>query len=471
VLIANGEIAGRLLDARITGAHIGEIGERLRPEDGEERLDAAGGALVPGLHDHHVHLRSWAAATHSVRAGPPDVPDLAELGRRLQAAPGRGWIRAVGYHETVAGRLDRWVLDRLVPGSRPLRVQHRAGLLWILNSAAVTDLHLDQVDLPGVERDDGGTPTGRLWRLDDWLSTRVPRPHAELQTVAEHALALGITGWTDANPSVDPSSASELVAAVAALPRAPRTMVMAPPGTPPWPEVSVAVGPVKLLLDDHDLPSLDDLAASIVASHREGRNVAVHCVTAVQLWLALTAWRVAGAVAGDRVEHGAVIPTEAVAAIAELGLTVVTQPHMIAERGDTYRQEVSDEEIPDLWRLGSLRRSGISVAAGSDAPFADPDPWSAIRAAVSRRTADGHLIGPAESLDPETAIALFHGTAGQPARPRRLRRGATADLCLLRAPWDIARKELTSDVVRATIVKGQLLHRADARSPEGRSPA
>src|SRR5579884_2781136 len=43
-----------------------------RGHDGEA-VDARGGALLPGLHDHHLHLRSLAAAVGSVTAGPPEV--------------------------------------------------------------------------------------------------------------------------------------------------------------------------------------------------------------------------------------------------------------------------------------------------------------------------------------------------------------------------------------------------------------
>ena len=56
-----------------------------------------------------------------------------------------GWIRGVGYFESVAGELDRARLDRLAP-ARPLRIQHRSGALWMLNSAAVDRLGLDRWD-------------------------------------------------------------------------------------------------------------------------------------------------------------------------------------------------------------------------------------------------------------------------------------------------------------------------------------
>ncbi len=65
-----------LLDGTATDVRVDEriidVGD-LVPHKGEQVLDAAGGAVIPGLHDHHVHLRSAAAALTSARVGPSEV--------------------------------------------------------------------------------------------------------------------------------------------------------------------------------------------------------------------------------------------------------------------------------------------------------------------------------------------------------------------------------------------------------------
>src|SRR5258705_6855397 len=113
-----------------TGERIVEVGA-LAPNKGEVLLDAAGGTVIPGIHDHHVHLRSAAAALTSARVGPAEVRGRDDLARALaDAAVGSdGWIRAVGYHEAVAGPLDRDVLDEVAPAG-PGRVAHRRGGAW-----------------------------------------------------------------------------------------------------------------------------------------------------------------------------------------------------------------------------------------------------------------------------------------------------------------------------------------------------
>ena len=151
-------------------------------------LDADGGALLPGLHDHHIHLMALAVAKASVRCGPPQIRSLGSLASALrERRDSRGWIRGVGYHESVAGQLDRARLDELVP-DRPVRIQHRSGALWVVNSAAVDQLGLDRgVDQPGVERDAEGHATGRLFRLDSWLRQHLE--DGEIRASARSAFA------------------------------------------------------------------------------------------------------------------------------------------------------------------------------------------------------------------------------------------------------------------------------------------
>ena len=108
----------------------------------------------------------------------------------------------MGYHESVAGRLDRELLDAIVP-HRPLRVQHRGGAMWVLNSTALDVIERAASTWPaeGVERDGSGRPTGRLFRLDRWLRDVLPFEGVpDLGTVGRRLAGFGITGVTDTTP-------------------------------------------------------------------------------------------------------------------------------------------------------------------------------------------------------------------------------------------------------------------------------
>jgi predicted amidohydrolase YtcJ len=173
------------------------------------------------------------------------------------------------------------------------------------------------------------------------------------------------------------------------------------------------------------------------------------------LVLATAAFEAAGAAPGDRIEHAGVAPPDALPALRRCGLTVVTQPHFLYERGDAYLVDVDAPDRPWLYRARGLLDAGIPLGGGSDAPFGDPDPWAAMRAAVARRSRGGAELAPDERISPEQALALFTTPADSPGgHPRRLEVGGRADLCLLDRPWGDARTSLDSAAVALTIRGG-----------------
>lgn len=460
-----------------------------------EVIDVRGGAVLPGLHDHHVHLRSAAAALASVMVGPPDVVDADGLARALAggaALAGRdghggrtgqgsrderggqdGWLRAVGYHESVAGDIDRWQLDALVP-DRPLRVQHRSGAMWILNSAAVSALGVEESGEAGVERDARGRATGRLFRMDGWLADRLPAAAPDLREVCARAAAAGVTGFTEAGPDPTPADLGWLSGQVESgfLPQrlvvmSPRRLADGPTGgdTPHGPSAGgLDMGAVKVLLDDVTLPGLAELVETVAAAHQRDLPVAVHCVSRAQLFLTLSAIDEAGRRPGDRIEHGSVIPDEALYEIRRLGVAVVTNPGFVRERGDRYLCEVDAGDLSHLYRVRSLLDVGITVAAGTDVPFGPADPWVSIQAAADRRTRGGRRLGEREAVDAESALDLFLSDPHDLGRRRVVQPGAPADLCVLDRPFNELHDGLTTGslpVVMTTIIDGRIVHRAE----------
>ncbi len=467
MLIQGAEIAGERLDLRCAAGRIAEIGRDLAPGAGEPCHEAAGGALLPGLHDHHLHLFSLAASLTSIPCGPPQVENADALARVLrEATPSDGWLRGTGYFESVAGPLDRARLDALF-GDTPLRIQHRSGVLWFLNSAAISALSLDDPTratrtsaLPEIERDANGRTTGRLFRADGWLRERLPRTQPpDLGAAARTLARFGVTGLTDATASNDRSQAALFRAAQrnGDLPQRVQLMgdaSLAQLETDP----RLAVGPRKFLLDEPALPDLDALIAEVARTHAAGRGCAFHCVTRVELHFALCALEAAGAEHLDRIEHASVAPPEAIARVKQLGIRVVTQPNFGFERGDDYLREVEARDQPDLYRVRAWLEAGVPLAAGTDAPYGDADPWRAMRAAVTRRTRRGALLGEDERISPEAALALF-----APDTTANIAVGRPADLCLLDTPWRDVREALSSERVAATFCAGERVY---SREPD-----
>ena len=422
---------GGPVDLRVS-AQIDEVAESLAPQPGEDVLDAAGGTVLPGLHDHHVHLHSAAAADTSIRVGPPQVRDRTSLAAALASAQAGedGWIRAVGYHDSVAGELDRAELDALLP-TVPLRVQHRSGVLWILNSAGLARIGLT------------GHPDGRLRSADSW-SDALARSETNLADLSGRLSRYGVSGITDATPDLD-------IADIVRLAELHRRGELR--------QHVHCLAPGKRILHDDDL-DLEQLVEWIATRHRDGGPVAIHCVTAAQLMVTTAALREAGTHPGDRIEHAAVVPSDSLSDIAGLGVTVVTQPNFVAERGDQYLDEVPADEHDQLWRVASLRRAGVPVALSTDMPFGNGDPWAAMRAAVRRTTPSGAVLGADECVSARTALTMFHGRPDQPTEPRTVESGEPADLCLLSVPPDTALAELDAGMVAATIIGGKIAYAA-----------
>ena len=223
------------------GGLIAECAPGLRPEPGEEVIDAAGGVLLPGLHDHHVHLRALAAAAASVSVGPPRRSRPPASWPRGCARRTRTCRRARGCAPSVTTSRSpgRWTATFSTGSSPSARCGYstapeRSG--WSTRSPPPGSASTS-ASSSGVERDDAGRPTGRLWRMDRWLADRVPglRPRT-WRAVSRTAAALGITGFTDATPGATAVTSAFLAEA----PIAQRLYCMAPAGGTPAAEAITA---------------------------------------------------------------------------------------------------------------------------------------------------------------------------------------------------------------------------------------
>lgn len=447
---------------------------RLRAAPGEFVVDGAGGALLPGLADHHVHLAAMAARSGSVDLSTRSTRRALGAGLADAASGSDGWVRAVGYDEGLHGPLDRGVLDGWVAG-RPVRVQHRSGTLWVVNSAGLARLGVERDQEPGglragrdvsapvpdgVEQDAAGRPTGRLWRVDSWLRRRLGGRPPSLAVVGARLAGYGITHVTDATPAR--GAVQVLAGAVhrGELPQRVLSLATARRGDH-TPHPRLRLGPRKIVVADHRLPELPLLVGEIIGAHAARRPVAVHCVSPAALALTLAALDEAGTYEGDRIEHCALAGTALVHELARRRLRVVTQPTLVALRGDAYLDRTPSADHGDLWRYASLLRAGVRTAPGSDAPYGDPDPWACLRAARDRATPSGRALGPAERVPVARVLCGMLSRPADPGGPpRRVATGVRADLVLLHTPLDEALRAPDSALVRATFVAGRAVYGA-----------
>jgi predicted amidohydrolase YtcJ len=346
----------------------------------------------------------------------------------------------VGYDERAAGIPDAALLDDWVP-DRPLRLADRTGALRVLNTPALA--LLAGLDLPpGAERNAEGLPTGRFWREDQWLAAALPTAVPDISGLGARLAGLGLTGLTDAGAHNGPAEAALLAGAL------PQRLVLMGSEALGMGEGYV-LGPLKLLIDERDPPEPLDLAARITGARAVGRGVAAHCVTDAELVLFLAALDLAGgARPGDRIEHGGMILAGLIEPIAAAGLTVVTNPTFLHDRGDRYRTTMATGQWDDLYRAASLSRAGIALLGGSDAPYAGVDPWLGMRSARDRQTSSGFILGRAERLDAAAALRLYCRGS--------IEAGVRADLILCEGSLADVLDDLSPERLRLTMIGGEI---------------
>jgi predicted amidohydrolase YtcJ len=452
MLIKNAEVAGRLSDVRVADLVV-QMGADLVPGD-EPVLDAKGCALLPGLHDHHIHLFATAMAAASVDCSDLQRGDEAGLANLISQAPVSGWRRIVGYHESMAGDLDRHGLDLLSP-QVPTRLQHASGKLWVLNTQALQLLQIDESSHTGIERDTAGVPTGRIWRSDAWLRARLGAQAPDLGPLSNTLAAFGITGVTDTSYTNNQVAVQVLTAAQQSGRLVQRLCIMG--------DDSLSAGPLKVMLDEDDLPSIDLLVERIVAARQRGRSVAFHCVSHVELVFALAALQQAGYSPSDRIEHGGVVRPDVLSQLRASGATVVTQPGFVWARGARYQRDAEAADQPHVYPFASLLAAGIPAVSSSDAPYGPLNPWLCMATAVSRRCADGSVLNPNEAVSPAVALSGYLSSAHAPGGPvREVAPGLSADLVLIDRSISQAYADLASVKVRATLIDGQLVYDSSA---------
>jgi predicted amidohydrolase YtcJ len=428
-------------------------------------IDTHGRLILPGFHDAHIHLLKLARARGKVDCS--QISGMVELQtllrERARTLPPGAWLRTTGYDEHLLGgrHANRHDLDAALP-DRPVRLEHRALHLDILNTAALAAVG-DKSSR--VECNAGGQPTGRVYYGGAWLNQHMSRPSradmaADVRAATEQLLSAGITCVTDASVTNGPdhltlfeelAASRDLGVRVFMMPGAEHASEMPPPG-----RGAVRLGPAKVLLDEATAnpDQLRDLADNARA---HGFRLAVHAATEAELVLALSILQ-----PGDRVEHGAVIPDDMLADIRDKGVTIVGQPALVYDRGDYYLGDHPSDQHGWLHRARTLVDNGIPYAIGSDAPVGPFSPETARLGATRRLTRGGQILGEDERLSPHQALEAM---TLQPARAVQaehelgiLRPGALADITVLDPDFlDAASAEPRK--ARLTMVGGRILWR------------
>ena len=480
-------------------------------------LDCGGGALLPGFHDAHCHLLSYAASLGAVDCRPSAVSSIDDIKRALTeraavTTPGQ-WVRGTGYddfHIREKRHPTRWELDAAAP-SHPVRLDHRSGHACVLNSLALEIARISgSTDEPHgatiARRTGSGEPSGLLLEFAGHLEGLIPQPgDVDLQSAVLQASQLlaskGITSLQDATAANDLSRWNTFRSLKSSGSLLQRAVFMAGAGRigdflseglrflPLGDAVAlggddVRLGAAKIVVTRSSgklHPGRDELREIVEDVSRRGFPVAIHAVEAEAVSSAAEA--IASASSREpppgsppsspggskrlrhRIEHCSELPPEVLSQVAASGAMVVTQPGFIYANGAMYLAQVDADMQRYLYRVGSLARSGVRLAFGSDAPVADPNPLLGIYSAVTRRSAEGPRVAAEEGIGLRDALSyatLGAAVAGDmEAEVGVVRPGMLADLVLLKQDpprlWRTDPEELLANEVALTVMAGSVV--------------
>jgi predicted amidohydrolase YtcJ len=356
-----------------------------------------------------------------------------------------------------------------------------------LNSLALARLGIGADGAPPaggciVREPHSGEPTGLLIDMDAYLrrhlpATATPQFRDGLRQCSQALLAAGVTTVLDASLTNGLASYEayrtwladgDVRLRVALLVGAASLPDLMDAGLQPGEgSAFLRLHGIKIRLDEASgalYPPQELLNEQVWSAHRQGFPVAIHAVDLPALVSAIHAIRLAQerlprAHLRHRIEHAALCPEAWIEELADLHVTVVTQPAFLWHHGRRYLAEIDAAQRPWLYRVKSLLDHGVPVAGSSDAPVIPPLPLEGVYAAVARQTPDGQIIAPGECVTVEEALQLFtQGAAwacGVESELGSITPGKRADLVLLEAdPTCIPAAEIPRLSVRLTMVDG-----------------
>lgn len=509
----------------IRGGRIASVGtpNQILPLKGPHTrvLDVAGGCVLPGLTDAHLHILGYGltldklalAGLPSLRALQAVVAERASARKAGEWIQGRGWEQEQWAEQRMPTRHD---LDVVAP-EHPAYLVRACGHLAVANSLALklAGVGSGTPDPAGgaLDRDEHGELIGLLRETAMRLVAGVvPQPDAArraelLLRALTHCLELGITQvqTDDVLSAGGLDEALALFGSVAGPEGVPvRVTLMLPiaffaaaqargMGTG-WGGEWLRLGHVKLFADGSlggrtaalRAPYADDPSTSGIAIyereemfrlvaqvHRAGAQLGVHVIGDGASHLLLDAIQAAQQERfrpdhRHRLIHCQITGADTLQAYTEAGIVADIQPVFLRTDGHFYARRVGPERAATSYAWRTMLDLGIPACGGSDCPVEPLNPLWGIYGAVTRQDTAGFPPGgwqPEQRLAVAQALHLFtagaaHATFEEGFRGA-LAPGLAADVTVLdRDPFAVSPSELKDLRVRATVVGGRVAYEA-----------
>jgi len=459
---------------------------------GVTQTDLGGATVLPAFADCHVHMTDtgYMLGARNFSA----VHSYNEYATAVAGLPRERYIFGGNYDEST------WA-DGKIADAAPLEKFFSEALAMVSrvdgHSCIVNKKTLGWLALPaatrGIERDDDGKPTGKLfleanWKAQALFFSAIPEPMRRAAEEAATKLALS-RGAVHLHAQLVGFAKDAYAAEISALQR-----LAGPKWYPkicePDPDLAhslglgfvggdvfldgsigsctAAVSEPFLVAAGDQIPargalkySDDDVLRYFSRAEELGISAGVHAIGDRAIEQCIATWErvLQGRPTRNRhfIEHFEIARDDQIERCARLGIYLSMQPQfdlLWGGAGNMYEQRLGEKRMRTMNALARLQRAGVALCGGDDSPVCELAPLEGMHAAV-------HHHEPSERLSAEQALTMYtHNPAklvGVEHETGRLAVGLAADFVVLdRDP--IADGDFASASVLQTWSDGSLVY-------------
>jgi len=509
VVIQNGRIV-----------YVGDVtGARKHSGRHLETIDLKGKTAFPGFiecHGHAVVVGRWLSQREVNCINFRSIGEIIAALREKEAdtSPGE-WVLGFNYDESKLAEKrhpTRYDLDQ-VSRDKPIALRHFTLHHAVANSEALRIAGITantQFPTDGeIVRDGSGEPTGLLLEFASGLIQKhIPAYTVDdicghLLEAAHMYLSSGVTSVQEAGlglfSGIDEILAIEKVISLGGMPIRFGAAIY----YPLWKELKAGAGPgfewgadpewvrpfaVKLFQDGslfytaamstpvrrHTRPgdqylfhSQQELDEMVIDAHTKGWQIWTHANGDLAIQEVLDAYDRALSINPrkdhrHRIEH-CPFPNDAqLDRMAALGVLPSFFPAHIYHWGDDHIDNFGPEKAAHMYPMASALKRGLEFGMHNDSPFTPMEPMVQVSAAVTRKSRNGELLGPAQAISIDQALrALTLGNAYlafEEDVKGSLEEGKMGDVTILEAdPYKVGPDEIKEIQVAMTILNGKVV--------------
>jgi predicted amidohydrolase YtcJ len=470
-------------------------------------IDFKGKTIVPGLNDAHIHvwkighLRTYMLDVRGVKS-------IVEFQKRLkefaEKNPDSEWIMARGINEMVLEekRLPtKEDIDKII-SDRPVFVIRTCAHIGIANSRAIEISEVDETtEVPfggEIRKNQDGSLQGIFTeRALGLIMNNIPEFTFEeyknmILEAHNYLLSLGITSATD------PAANEELLAAYIKLDQEGLLKVRMnvfplriPDGSDDiqvlpeqYESEFLQIKTVKFFSDG----GLSSATAALNVPYKntdgyqgvlrldydkfyetakeavdKGFSVATHAIGHQAVDLTLKVYKdlfKINTTLKHRIEHVGFLSNENIKDFKTMNMTAAMQPIFIYELANNFKNTLTDDLLDVVYPCKTVLDNGINLALSTDGPVVkEINPWVNMETAVTRKAADGFVIGESQKITFQQALKAY--TVGSATADNlenikgSLSKGKFADFIVLNTnPFEL--ENVSSVKANETWVNGEL---------------